>query len=261
VPNRSTLITGGSRGLGFAMAKHLAGCGHRVAITGRDEKAVRRAVDALPPGAIGLCADAGVESDVQSVVQAVLDQFGQIDVLINNAGVSGSMGMTWELSVEQWWQVQETNLKGPLLHMQKVLPGMVQRGSGTIINVGSYAAINSIPGNSAYGTSKAALAKLTEGVAQETRDHGIDVFCVSPGLVLTDMTRDVPVFRDIPESEWSQPEDIAKLSQRLIEEDCSALSGRFIHVRDDFDALLRQSERIGKEGLYALGLNTLDDPG
>jgi NAD(P)-dependent dehydrogenase (short-subunit alcohol dehydrogenase family) len=162
------------------------------------------------------------------------------------------------MDADDWWQVQETNVRGPMLYTKAALPGMIERGEGIIINVGSYIAIRPSPMATAHGTSKAALARFTDCLAMEVAEQGVQVFCVSPGLVLTDMTRDLPFLKDIPEEDFFSPEDIAALVSELITGKYAKLTGHFIHVRDELSMLLANTERLKQERLYQLGLHGLE---
>jgi NAD(P)-dependent dehydrogenase (short-subunit alcohol dehydrogenase family) len=257
VKTQTVLVTGGSRGLGFAMARALADAGHRVAITGRDGERLARAVGELP-GGIAIEADVGDAAHTRAVVDEVATDLGPVDVLINNAGIGGDPGgprSFLDMSVDDWWRVQETNLRGPMLYSHAVLPAMVERESGVIINIGSYIAIRPTPSATAYASSKAALARFTDCLAADLADSGVQVFCISPGLVLTDMTRDLPFIREVPASNFYQPEDIADRVCRLASGDYADLAGLFLHVGDDLDALRGQASRIREERLFSLRLN------
>lgn len=113
------------------------------------------------------------------------------------------------------------------------------------------------PYASAYAASKAGLARLTDSIAGEVAEFGINLFCVSSGLVKTNMTSDAPVFNNLPASAWNPPEKICQLIVDILERDCSALSGRFIHADDDLDAMLEQVDKVKSEGLYQLGMYSL----
>ncbi|MFT6318905.1 MAG: NAD(P)-dependent dehydrogenase (short-subunit alcohol dehydrogenase family) [Candidatus Azotimanducaceae bacterium] len=252
------LITGGSRGIGRALAIHLAALGHRIAITGRDRVALTATHRELPEGSLMLTGDATDEAASADAVMQVMNIWGRVDVLINNAGTYGEGTGFLSASSHAWWRVLETNLKGPMLFMAQALPHMLHQDSGIIINIGSYAAIHPLPGNSAYSASKAALARLTDSVAEEVRDSNVQLFCVSPGLVETDMTRGKPAFENVPIDAWSMPDDICATVQRLLVGDCRALNGRFLHVIDDVDALLASAQKITEEGLFRLQLRKLD---
>lgn len=252
------LITGGSRGIGRALALHLAAMGHRVAITGRDPVALAATRSELPADSLVLTGDATDETACAEAVMRVINTWGRVDVLINNAGILGDSANFTRTSSTDWWRVLEINLKGPMLFMEQALPLMQQQQSGIIINIGSYAAIKPMPSNSAYAASKAALARLTDSVAEEVKDTGVQLFCVSPGLVATDMTRDNPAFEQAPADAWSQPEAICRTVERLLDGDCQPLNGHFLHVNDDVDALLASAQKITAEGLFQLQLSGLD---
>jgi len=257
---KTVLITGGSRGLGLAMARAFAAQGCRVAITGRDGARLAEAVQDLP-GGIAIEADVADAAHTQAVIGEVEADIGPVEVLINNAGIGGDPAgprSFMDMSVEAWWRVQETNLRGPMLYCHAVLPGMIERGGGVIINIGSYIAIRPMPTASAYAASKAALARFTDCLALDLEDTDVQAFCISPGLVLTDMTRDLPFIKDLPDSDFFQPEDIAERVCRLASGEFAALTGLFLHVGDDLDDLRAQRDRIREERLYSLRLNGLE---
>lgn len=257
---KTVLITGGSRGLGRSMAIALAEKGHRVAVTGRDNTMLADVVHELP-GGIAIDADVTDASHTQAVIDEVARDIGPVDVLVNNAGIGGGKNgpqKLWDMDVEEWWQVMETNMKGPMLYCHAVLPTMIERGSGIIVNIGSYIAIRAMPAATAYAASKAALARFTECLAADLADTGVQTFCISPGLVLTDMTRDLPFVKDVPESEFNQPEDIAERVCRLATGRYAPLHGLFLHVKDDLDLMLENVERIREQRLYSLRLDGLD---
>jgi NAD(P)-dependent dehydrogenase (short-subunit alcohol dehydrogenase family) len=242
------------------MAIAFAEAGHRVAVTGRDERKLQEIRDDIPD-CLAIEADVADPAQTESIMQQVAKHLGPIEVLINNAGIGGDPGDGPQNFVDMdpstWWRVQETNLRGPMLYTRAVLPGMIERGHGVIINIGSYIAIRPTPMSTAYGSSKAALARFSDCLATEVADQGVQVFCASPGLVLTDMTRDLPFIRDIPEQEFHQPEDIAALACELASGKYADLSGLFLHVRDDLPSLLADAERVNKERLYQLRLSGL----
>jgi 3-oxoacyl-[acyl-carrier protein] reductase len=257
---KTVLITGGSRGLGRAMAVAFTQQGHRVAVTGRNVDALGEVLHELP-GGLALQADVSDSNRARSVVAEVNKDIGPIDVLINNAGTGGAAKgpqMFFDMSVEDWWRVQETNIKGPMLYSHAVLPHMLERNGGIIMNLGSYISIRPMAMSTAYAASKAALARFTDCLAADLADSDVQVFCVSPGMVITDMTKDLPFIKEIPDEDFNQPEDIAALVCELASGNYRDLSGRFIHVRDDISALLAKAERIEKEHLYQLGMHGLD---
>jgi NAD(P)-dependent dehydrogenase (short-subunit alcohol dehydrogenase family) len=234
--------------------------GHRVAVTGRDESRLETVASELP-GCVTIQADVADPAQTASVLQEVTTKIGPVDVLVNNAGIGGGESGPQTLvdtDADLWWRVQETNLRGPMLYAKAVLPGMLERADGIIINVGSYIAIRPSPMATAYGTSKAALARFSDCLAAEVAEHGVQVFCVSPGLVMTDMTRDLPFINDIPEDEFYQPEQLASLSCELMTGQYARLSGHFIHVGDDLSELLANADQLRTERLHQLSMHGLN---
>ena len=258
--SKTVLITSGSRGIGRAIALSLAEQGHKVAVTGRDSEKLADVAAALTDG-IAVHADVADATQTKAVIAQVEQDLGPVDVLINNAGIGGDDGVPklfTDMSVESWWQVQETNLKGPMQYSRAVLPGMMARGHGIIINMGSYIAIRPMPAATAYASSKAALARFSDCLSVELDGSGVQVFCISPGLVLTDMTRDMPFIKDIPEEEFHSFEDIAGHVSQLVSGRYSAISGLFLHVKDDLDALLAHADQLREQRLYSLRIDGLE---
>ena len=256
------LVTGGGRGIGRAIAFALADAGAAVAVIARSQTEVGETASAINGGggrAIGLTADVTDRMGVDASAAEAENLLGPIDILVNNAGVSGSTLPLWETDPDEWWRTIEINLRGPMLFARAVLPSMIRRRSGTIINVGSYAGIRATTGGGfgPYATSKAALVRFTDTLAASTDEYNVRIFTISPGLVHTAMTEAIDLFQSIPESAWSPPEAAASLVVRLAANAGTVLNGRFIHVNDDLDELLREAERIKIEGLYTLRLLNL----
>jgi NAD(P)-dependent dehydrogenase (short-subunit alcohol dehydrogenase family) len=250
------IVTGGGRGIGAMVATTLAGRGHRVVITGRDED--RLAATAESIDAEWIVSDVTAPGTAATIVDDVVARHGRLDVLVNNAGTAGGGGPLLSNTVEQWWHVQLVNVYGAMAYMHAALHHMMRSRSGTILNIGSYAGIRPLPFNSAYGTSKAALARLTDSVAQEVAADGVTIMCLSPGLVATDMTRDVPIFEGLPPEAWEPIERIGVLVDSLLDRpDLHELTGRLIHVRDDIEALFGSTDRIRSEELYQLRMDNL----
>jgi 3-oxoacyl-[acyl-carrier protein] reductase len=260
------LVTGGGRGIGRAIALALADAGAAVAVISRSQTQIDETASAINDRAgraISLTADVTDRDAVQAAAAEVENLLGPVDILVNNAGIGGQYPPLWETDPDEWWRTVEVNLRGPMLFARAVLPSMIQRRSGTIINVGSYLGIRASTGSLAggsYPTSKAALVRFTDTLAASTDEYDVRVFTISPGLVLTALTEAIDEFRSIPESEWSPPEAAASLVVRLAVSEGTALNGRFIHVHDDLDEMLREDARIKAEGLYTLRLNNLSGP-
>ncbi len=180
------LITGGAKGLGRAFAEELGRSGAVVVITGRDQTALLAARDELRAANIvadAVVADATDKAAASAVVEHVEGTFGSLDVLVNNAGLAGPVGPTWELDEGEWWEAMEVNLRGTMVMSSAALMYMVRRQNGRIINIVSHAGVYRWPYATAYSVSKAAVIKLTENLAAETRRLGVTVLSYHPGLV------------------------------------------------------------------------------
>jgi len=185
--SRRWIVTGGSRGVGLATAQAALDSGDRVAILARrlDEDALR---DALGPDALLLPADVTDPASIDRAITAVVDAWGGIDVLVNNAGLHRGGKAQW-LDLADWDAVLATNLSGPLHCVRAVLPHMA--AGSAIVNIGAVVGLRGFPGDSAYGASKAGLAGLTQVLAMELAPKGIRVNLVIPGFVLTEMTAEI----------------------------------------------------------------------
>jgi 3-oxoacyl-[acyl-carrier protein] reductase len=245
------LVTGGGRGIGASIARELADAGMRVAVSARTADQVEEVAREI--GGLAVTADVSNADDVRAMVERVESELGPVDLLVNNAGVSGgdsAGGPTPD--PRAWWQVFEINVLGAMLTTNAVLPGMLARGSGRIVNMGSGASY--LPGggmNTAYGASKAALGRYAELLAGQVRDRGVHVFLMSPGLVRTEMTS---VFPD--EAPWTPPELAPRLVRAFASGKLDRLSGRYIHAEhdQDLDDLERRADEIVESDLNAIRL-------
>ncbi|SES46720.1 NADP-dependent 3-hydroxy acid dehydrogenase YdfG [Streptomyces sp. yr375] len=244
---RTVMITGAGGGLGRAFATALAREGARLVLVGRDpDSLARTAEEVRPTGASVLIAAGDVTraADLAAAVAAAVSAFGSVDVLVNNAGQPGPIGPTWEVDPDHWWRAMEVHVKGTLLACRAVLPHMVGRGSGRVINIVSQAGVDRWPYVTAYAVSKAAVIKLTENLAAELRGHGVTVLSYHPGLVDTGITRaqmarprDSDPWSDLV-SGWFLEQDrqgaftdigrSASMLVRLARGDADAESGRYV---------------------------------
>ncbi|MGH2931736.1 MAG: SDR family NAD(P)-dependent oxidoreductase [Gaiellaceae bacterium] len=216
------VVTGGSRGIGKAIADALRGSGAAVTTLDRSH---------------------GVDVTERNAVETAFAELGPVDLLVNNAGTMDAIGPAWQVEPDDWRRDIETSLFGAFNCSRAVLPGMVERGAGRIVNVSSGVATRAYPHASAYAAAKAALRSFTQSLAAEAAEHGIAVFAISPGFVWTEMTerlRDSPWFPGFGSPSPNEPERAAELVLRLASGELDALSGRFIHVRDDIDQLLSE---------------------
>ena len=198
--DRVAIISGGSRGIGKAIAARLAGAGARVVIDALSEESARRAaVEIAGRGceSLGIACDVRIARDVELLVARTLDVFGRVDIIVNNVGISPVRAEPHEISEADWDAIVDTNLKGAFLLSTAAATSMMDRGNGTIINIASIAGVTPIPLESAYCASKAGLIGLTKALARDWARYGIRVHAVAPGYIATEMNADV---RQIGES-------------------------------------------------------------
>lgn len=181
--NRVALVTGGSAGIGRAIAQALAASGAYVAITGRDKAKLTATAEAL--GVFPIHADVSKEADVERTFREVIARFGDLDILVNNAG-SGVFRNLIDMDLAGFEAVFATNVTGAMLMGREAARHFVARNRGNIVNIGSTAAVRGAPGGTAYYASKFALRGMTECWRAELRKHNIRVFLVNPSEVLTD---------------------------------------------------------------------------
>ncbi len=185
---KTALVTGGSRGIGLAVARRLGEMGASVSICARDQQRLERAVRQLKQEgikALGVHADVTRAADVELLVQKTQTSVGPIEILVNNAGI-GYFGPVQEASEANWDSILDTNLKGVFLLTKAVAPGMIERRTGHIINIGSLAGKNAFAGGSIYCASKWGLLGFTYCAAEDLRAHGIRVSAICPGSVATE---------------------------------------------------------------------------
>lgn len=207
--DKVAFITGGGRGIGRGIALAFAQHGCDVVAAARTEDEVRetaKLVEAHGQKALALQCNVADPASVSKAVTATLDTFGQIDILVNNAGYAHFRPFH-ELSAEEWKRTLDVNLTGPFLCIQAVLPSMMARRSGRIINISSVAGLKPLLHQSAYCASKHGLNGLSKVLAMELRECGIGVHSICPGGVDTQLARDAMPERD--KSDWMTPEDIA----------------------------------------------------
>jgi 3-oxoacyl-[acyl-carrier protein] reductase len=210
---RVAIVTGGSRGIGLAIASALLSHGARVAITGRSPQHLKEAVGRLQGGdrVLSVQADVSREADVERLVADTVARFGGLDILINNAGV-GRFANVADLSTEGWHSIIETNLTGVFFCTRAAIPHLKRRGGGWIINISSLASRGPFAGGAAYSASKAGLNAFTEALMLEVRYDNIRVSVVMPGSVATGFGGGEDVASD-----WKlHPEDVAEVVVDLI---------------------------------------------
>ena len=259
------IVTGASRGLGRAFAVALAQAGAAVAVTGRtaaDVNETASLVEQAGARALAFITNVADPAEVTDVIARVEAELGPVDILVNNAGAAPTEVVPWEADPDEWWSVFETNVRGTFLYTRTVLPGMVSRKSGRIINLVSEAGNNPEAELSAYSTSKAALIHFTDAMALATVDQGVKVFAYHPGMVRTGMTTDLiaqggPGMGARLEAAFAEGRDTPpeRSAERLIflaSGRADFLNGRYIMSRQQEDELLAQADAIVASDLYKL---------
>jgi 3-oxoacyl-[acyl-carrier protein] reductase len=248
------LVTGGGRGIGASIARELTDAGMRVAVAARTRAQVEQVAGEID--ALALEVDVSDQASVGRMLQRTEDELGPVDLLVNNAGIMGPPEPAiWDgLDVADWWRVFEVNVLGVFLCCQAVLPGMVGRGSGRIVNVGSGSAYLPVTpgrvGDSAYGPSKAAVSRFGEALAAQLEQHAVAVFTISPGLVRTALTE-----RLGDDAPWTPPELAPQLVRVLASGRADRLAGRYIHAEhDDIEDLIARADKIVRDDRNAIRL-------
>jgi NAD(P)-dependent dehydrogenase (short-subunit alcohol dehydrogenase family) len=265
------LVTGGGRGLGRAYAEALAVAGAAVAVVARTGAQVEETagrITAARGRARAYAADVTDAAAVERTVEAVERDLGPITLLVNAAGVAEPLGPLAECDPDEWWRGIEINAKGPYLAARYVLPGMLARGGGRIVNVSSGIGTRAYDYLSSYCVGKTALIRLTECVAAEVASRGVRVFSISPGMVRTDMNRFLAghpksaewfpwVAETLAKGKDFPPEASVRLVLRLASGEADALSGRHISVAEDLDALIARAREAAEKQALMLRLTPL----
>jgi len=264
------VVTGSGRGIGRAIALTLATAGAYTAVLARSQSEVAKTVAMIEEAggrAQAFVADVTDAMAVGTTMAEIEHSLGSVNLLVNNAAQQGPMGPFCETNVDEWWRTLAVNLSGPMLCSRAVLPGMILRHAGRIVNIASSAV--PIPYFSSYITSKTALIRFTETVATEIRPHGVSMFAVGPGTVRTAMSEYalnspegqewLPWFRRIFDEGLDVPiESPARLVLELASGRADSLTGRFLSVSDDLDTLLRNVKQIEENQLFSLRVKTLN---
>ena len=261
------IVTGASRGIGREIALELGRQGFSLGLVARTESRlqyVREELAGAGSRAIAAAADATDAAAVYDAVATIVDALGPVDLVVNNAGSLRAIGPVWLVDPQDWWADVNTSIGGAFNFCRAVVPGMVERRRGCIVNITSYAAVRAAPYESGYGCGKAGLASLTESLATSLEEYGVKVFSFAPGFTETDMTRRLAESEEgrrwlpgVAGRQAVSAERAARVVADLASGRADELNGRFIHALDDLEALLAGAETIRREDLYAPRLRRL----
>ena len=232
------VVTGGSRGIGLAVARALVQDGASVVVSGRDAARLESAVaelEALGGAVLAVTSDASRREDADALIEATRERFGRIDVLVNNAGITRDQLLV-RMKDEDWDRVMETNLRGVFLLTRAAGKTMMRQRSGRIINMASTAGAMGNAGQVNYSAAKAGVIGLTKAAARELAHWNILVNCVAPGLVETDMTAAIPaeareaLLQQVPLKRMGTAREVAEAVRFLAGDGAAYVTGQVIHV-------------------------------
>lgn len=233
---QSAIVTGGAAGMGFAFGQRLIRAGANVCIWDLRQDAIDQAVAELSDGAdgvevMGVIGDVSDAGSVDVAMAATLERFSNVEIAINNAGISGPNAVAWEYPVDDWRQVIDVDLVGTFIVSRAVIPQMLNKGYGRIVNIASVAGKEGNPNASAYSAAKAGVIGLTKSLGKELAQTGVIVNCVAPAVVRTalldQMTQEHVdyMLSKIPMGRFGMPEEVAAMVAWLCSPDCSFSTG------------------------------------
>jgi len=227
--NRTAIVTGGARGIGRAIAERLLASGAKVSLWDIDPAALAKASNELAsPGTVHTVAvNLADFASVQAAAETTATAFGKLDILINNAGITGGNAKTWELHPDDWRRVMDVNLNGPFYCCHAVVPHLLKNGYGRIVNIASIAGKEGNPNAAHYSASKAGIIALTKSLGKELATANIVVNAVTPAVIATDILQQMQqshidyMLSKIPMGRFGKKEEAAALVAWLCSEDCS----------------------------------------
>jgi NAD(P)-dependent dehydrogenase (short-subunit alcohol dehydrogenase family) len=231
--NRHAVVTGAAQGIGFSMARRLVASGASVSLWDRDEETLLSASHQFGSGEVvsTRAVDVADAASVEAATAATLEKYGAIDILVCNAGIAGPNHTTWEYPIDDWRRVIDVNLLGVFLCCRAVVPQMLRRGYGRIVNVASIAGKEGNPNASAYSASKAGVIALTKSLGKETASWNIAVNCITPAAARTrifeQMTQEHIDFMlsKIPRGRFLEVDEVSAMVAWLVSEENSFTTG------------------------------------
>lgn len=236
ISGKVALVTGASRGIGKAIAETLASQGAVVIGTATSENGANAISEYLAPlGGTGMMLNVTDASSLEETLKSIKDKFGDIEILINNAGITRD-NLLMRMKDAEWEDIMNTNLT-PIFKLTKaVLRGMMKKRNGRIVNIGSVVGTTGNPGQANYAAAKAGVIGFSKSTAREVASRGITVNVVSPGFIDTDMTKSLTddqkeaIFKDIPANRLGAPDEIAATVSFLVSDGAAYITGETIHV-------------------------------
>ena len=228
---RRAVVTGGAQGIGRAIAERLLASGAAVTLWDRDPEELESTREALGAGAGGVVVDVADPESVERAAAATIGEAGGIDILVNNAGIAGPNATTWEYPVDEWRQVIDIDLNAVFYCCRAVVPHMIERGYGRIVNIASIAGKEGNPNASAYSAAKAGVIGLTKSLGKELADRDIAVNCITPAAARTRIFEQITqahidyMLSKIPRGRFVLVEELASLVAWLVSEENSFTTG------------------------------------
>jgi 3-oxoacyl-[acyl-carrier protein] reductase len=262
-----SIITGSGRGIGKAIAKRFASEGSSLVLASRSEKELNATLkEIISTGGIAIAVptDISVLSDVKRLVNKTIEKFSRIDVLVNNAAVLTPIGGIQKIATTKWEDTLKVNLFGTFYCIKETVPHMVSQKSGKIINLSGGGAFKPLPNFSAYSTSKAAIVRLTETLAEELKEYNIQVNAIAPGSIKTKMTKDVLENRELAGKEYQIAKEVlatggadlgkvGELATFLASDESDGLTGRTISAQwDDLNYIRKNIDEILESDKYTM---------
>ena len=265
------IVTGGGRGIGRAFAQALAKVGVKIVVTARTKHELEQTVELIQSSggqAIAIPGDVSEPSTVEQIAKITEKKFGTADILINNAGITGPVTNEWDADPSDWWRTMEINMRGTYLMTREILPSMISRNRGRIINLTSAVVLKTYPYFTSYTVSKAAIIYYTQNLAGQVKDQGISVVAYHPGGPETEMSRHLAessevhdsvreIFKKMYENDANTPMEIPVQDVLMMASGQSdPLTGRFLMHTDDQKEMLTRIDEIERDNLYVLTRRT-----